>query len=85
MVQCYARDPVDERRVRPWQRLVGFARVDVRAGESAAVRVPLDADALAVRSDGAWRVRPGEYAVACGASSADARALTGTLVLPASR
>ena len=83
VVQCYARDPVAAGQLRPWRRLVGFARVEVAAGQSAAVTVSFTRDALALRDEhGAWRVLPGEYLVHCGRSSDDADALVGTLVLP---
>jgi len=69
--------------VRPWKRLVGFARVGPLApGESARVEIALDADTLAMHDDAmAWRVVPGVYNVSVGGSSYDAAFVSAPLTL----
>ena len=57
--------------IRPRRRLVGFARVDVAAGEAVAVAVPCSLQTLAVRQDGGWWMEPGTYEVAVGRHAAD--------------
>ena len=83
VVQCYVRDP-PTRHVRRWQRLVGFQRVKLHGGAERrrTVRIELKSSALAVLDDaGHWRVLPGEYAVACGASSIGPNTLEATMNL----
>jgi beta-glucosidase len=70
VVQVYAGLPTS-RVIRPRRRLVGFARVDVAAGEAVAVAVPCSLQTLAVRQDGGWWMEPGTYEVAVGRHAAD--------------
>jgi beta-xylosidase len=73
VVQLYLHDPVASV-VRPVQRLVGFARVPLGAGESARVEVsvPLDLASFTGR-DGRRVVEPGALELRFAASSADVR------------
>lgn len=66
---------------RTQQRLVGWSRVELAAGEAKSVTVPVDPKMLANwdQTAGAWRVDAGTYQMAVGASAADL-ALKGTLV-----
>ena len=83
VVQCYVRDPPAAHVRRP-QRLVGFARVELRPAERRKVHVELSAEALSTLDDGGlWRVVPGDYRLTCGTSSAlDAHALTERIRIP---
>ncbi|MCQ2001530.1 beta-xylosidase/alpha-l-arabinosidase [Arthrobacter zhaoxinii] len=84
IVQLYLHDPVASV-VRPVQRLAGFARVPLRAGEAAKVRFTVPADAASFTGrDGQRIVEPGGLELRLGASSADIRgtagvSLTGTV------
>ncbi|MCC9205215.1 beta-glucosidase family protein [Arthrobacter sp. zg-Y769] len=84
IVQLYLHDPVASV-VRPVQRLAGFARVPLRAGEAAKVRFTVPADAASFTGrDGQRIVEPGDLELRLGASSADIRgtagvSLTGTV------
>jgi beta-glucosidase len=73
VVQLYAQDPVASV-TRPVSQLVGFARVELEAGETRRVSFRLDTSQLAFY-DRAMRfvVEPGEIRVRVGASSADLR------------
>jgi beta-glucosidase len=62
VVQVYAGLP-DSRVERPAWRLVGFARVEVAAGGTRAVEIPISLRTLAVRRDGRWWMEPGGYAI----------------------
>jgi beta-glucosidase len=62
VVQLYAGLPLS-RYPRPHRRLVGFARVHVRSGDSVAVEVPLDLRHLDVRDRGRWTTEPGSYCI----------------------
>jgi beta-glucosidase len=70
------------------KRLVGFAKVDLAPGASKSVDVDVDPRLLATFDEQAhaWRIRPGTYRLALGASSSDLRAKTtvtlGALTLP---
>jgi len=57
----------------PFQRLVGWQRVALAAGESKTVTVTLDARVMSVfnEASGAWSLLPGSYKVAAGPSSAE--------------
>ncbi|MEF8780862.1 MAG: glycoside hydrolase family 3 N-terminal domain-containing protein [Haloferacaceae archaeon] len=59
--------------VRPERQLVGFARVDLRAGGRAAVRFDLPAATLAVQDGRDRRVTPGRLELAVGRSAGDVR------------
>ena len=62
----------------PVQRLIGYARVPLRAGESARVRFTVPADLASFTGvDGQRRVEPGELELRFGASSTDIRLSTG--------
>lgn len=71
VVQLYLHDPVASV-VRPVQRLVGFARIELEPGREAEVRftVPADLTAFTGRS-GERIVEPGEIVLSAGRSSAD--------------
>jgi beta-xylosidase len=73
VVQLYLHDPVASV-VRPVNRLVGYARVALEAGESATVtfEVPADVSAFTGR-DGNKIVEPGLLELRLGASSGDVR------------
>jgi beta-xylosidase len=71
VVQLYLRDPVASV-VRPVQRLIGFARVDLEAGGSARVDFAVPADLASFTSvPGTRIVEPGEIVLGFGRSSAD--------------
>jgi len=71
VVQLYLHDPVAQT-PRPVQRLVGYARVSLEAGESATVRFRVPADLAAYTGRGLERiVEPGELVLGAGRSSAD--------------
>jgi beta-glucosidase len=57
----------------PPKRLIGWARVDLDAGESKQVTVPVDRDRLTVYDEAsdAWKLVPGSYTVMAGGSSQD--------------
>ncbi|WP_067873953.1 beta-glucosidase family protein [Agromyces aureus] len=71
VVQLYLHDPVASV-VRPVQRLVGFARLELAAGEAAEVRftVPTDLASFTGR-DGVRIVEPGALVLTAGRSSGD--------------
>lgn len=71
---------------RPDRELKGFARVEVPAGESVTVTVPLDARAFRHFDvvSGTWQVEQGDYEVLVGASVDDIR-LTGALTVRGTR
>ena len=74
VVQVYVVDPVMEY-VRPWKRLLTFARVTIDAGGAQRVHIPVTAEQLAFQDDqseaGVWRVVPGEYSIRVGPSSVE--------------
>ncbi|KAH9853219.1 glycoside hydrolase superfamily [Lenzites betulinus] len=79
VVQVYVTDLVSSV-VTPNQQLVGFQKVDVAAGESKRVVVPVNASELAVWTlDNAWVVEPGQFALKIGTS--DQTFLNATLVV----
>ena len=81
VAQVYGEDPIMDH-VRPWKRLLAFARVPLDAGASARVTIPIAAHAIAFYDDEmTWRVVPGAYNVSVGASSYDAALLHAPLVL----
>lgn len=73
VVQVYLADPVASV-VRPVQRLLGFARVDLEPGESVdlSISVPADLTSFTGR-DGHRIVEPGDIVIGLGASSSDIR------------
>ncbi|MER5261985.1 glycoside hydrolase family 3 N-terminal domain-containing protein [Actinosynnema sp. NPDC002837] len=73
-VQLYA-GPVEEHPTRPRSELRGFAKLDLRPGETTAVTLPLTAADLRtwdVRGQ-RWALAAGDYALRVGASSQDVR------------
>ncbi|MGX5695542.1 beta-xylosidase/alpha-l-arabinosidase [Agromyces soli] len=71
VVQLYLHDPVAST-VRPEQRLIGFARVELAAGESAEVRFVVPAELASFTGiDGRRIVEPGELVLSVGRSSGD--------------
>ncbi|MEU3525875.1 glycoside hydrolase family 3 N-terminal domain-containing protein [Streptomyces sp. NPDC038707] len=80
VVQLYLHDPVASV-VQPVQRLIGYARVPLAAGETRRVRVTVSADLASFTGrDGRRVVEPGELHLRLAASSAEAR-LTATVTL----
>ena len=69
---------------RPVKELKGFAKVNLRAGETMRLVVPLDARALSYYDASAkqWRAEPGDFEVLVGRSSEQIE-LRGKLTLPA--
>ncbi|MDX3071610.1 beta-glucosidase [Streptomyces sp. NPDC088354] len=73
VVQVYLHDPVASV-VQPVQRLVGYLRLPLEAGEATRVRVTVPADVAAFTGrDGRRVVEPGALELRLGASSADVR------------
>ena len=73
VIQLYLHDPVASV-VRPVNRLIGYARVPLDAGESVRVRFDVPADVAAFTGvDGRKVVEPGVLELRLGASSADIR------------
>ena len=71
VVQLYLHDPVASV-VRPVQRLIGYARVDLEPGQGAGVRFTVPADLASFTSRSGVRVvEPGELVLGAGRSSAD--------------
>ncbi|WP_079023660.1 beta-glucosidase family protein [Streptomyces odonnellii] len=80
VVQLYLHDPVASV-VQPVQRLIGYVRIPLEAGERAAVAVTVPADLASFTGrDGRRIVEPGELELRIGASSTDIR-LTATATL----
>lgn len=80
VVQVYLHDPVASV-VRPVQRLVGYLRVELAAGQSTTVSVTVPADVTSFTSRAGHRiVEPGDIELRLGASSSDIR-LTQTVTL----
>jgi hypothetical protein len=61
VVQVYARRPG-----RAQRRLVGFARVELGAGQRAEVDIPISTQSLAVREAGRWVLPEGTYELSVG-------------------
>lgn len=73
VVQVYLHDPIASV-VQPVQRLVGYLRVPLEAGEARRIGVTVPADVAAFTGrDGRRVVEPGELEVRLGASSTDVR------------
>ncbi|WP_169580655.1 MULTISPECIES: glycoside hydrolase family 3 N-terminal domain-containing protein [Microbacterium] len=71
IVQLYLHDPVASV-VRPVQRLVGYARVDLAAGDAAEIRFTVPADVTSFTGrDGRRIVEPGDVVLSVGRSSGD--------------
>ncbi|WP_030617981.1 beta-xylosidase/alpha-l-arabinosidase [Streptomyces achromogenes] len=80
VVQLYLHDPVASV-VQPVQRLIGYTRVRLAAGEARRVRVTVPADLASFTGrDGRRVIEPGELHLRLAASSAEAR-LTATVTL----
>jgi beta-glucosidase len=71
IAQAYASLP--ESAGEPPKRLIGWARVELAAGESKVVTIPVDRDHLTVFDDAvdAWKLVPGSYTIMAGGSSQD--------------
>ncbi|KAJ8469471.1 hypothetical protein ONZ51_g8966 [Trametes cubensis] len=79
VVQVYATDVVSSV-VTPNQQLVGFQKVDIPAGSSKRVTIPVNITELAVWTlDNKWVVEPGQFAIRVGTS--DQTFLNTTLVV----
>jgi beta-xylosidase len=73
VVQVYLADPVASV-VRPVQRLLGFARIDLEPGESADLSISVPADVTSFTGRAGKRiVEPGDIVLGLGASSSDIR------------
>lgn len=74
VVQLYVGDP-EASVPRPEKELRGFAKVDLRPGETAKLEFVLDARAFAFYDVGRgdWKVEPGVFEILAGASSRDIR------------
>ena len=73
VIQLYLHDPVASV-VRPLNRLIGFARVPLDAGESASITFDVHSDLTAFTgADGRRIVEPGALRLRLGASSEDVR------------
>lgn len=71
VVQLYAHDPVASV-VRPVQKLIGFARLELAAGETARVAMSVPSDVLSFTGrDGSRIVEPGEVVFGLGRSAGD--------------
>jgi beta-glucosidase len=73
VAQLYVRPPTDESVDRPMQELKGFGRVELAAGETKTVTIPLDERSFAhwdVESH-SWKVLPGNYEITVGQFSRD--------------
>jgi beta-glucosidase len=71
IAQVYASLP--DSAVEPPKRLIGWARVELAAGESKLVTLPVPDDRLTVYDEASdsWKLVPGGYAVLAGGSSQD--------------
>ena len=72
VVQVYGGRPADS--TRPARRLVGFARVEVPAGQTRRVEIRVPTTRLQVRQDGAWTLVSGTYVLRVARHSADTEA-----------
>ena len=72
VVQVYGGRPAD--RTRPTMRLVGFARVEVPAGQSRPVEIRIPTSHLRIREGGAWTLPTGTYVFRVARHSADQHA-----------
>lgn len=85
VVQLYLHDPVASV-VRPHQRLIGYARVELGAGEQATVSVIVPADVTSFTGRSGQRiVEPGEIVLGFGASSSDIRLTQGISLIGETR
>lgn len=83
LVQLYLHDPVASV-VQPLQRLIGYVRLDLAAGQEARIDATVPADLASFTGrDGTRVVEPGELELRFGASSAEPR-LTARVVLTGS-
>jgi beta-glucosidase len=69
VVQVYGGRPADS--TRPARRLLGFARVEVPARQTAPVEIRVPLERLRVREGGRWVLHPGTYVLSVGRHSAD--------------
>jgi len=81
VVQVYGGLP-ESAHERPARRLLGFARVEVPAGATRSVEIPISLRTLAVRRGGAWHVEPGRYALAVARHAGDTAAARLDVVIP---
>jgi beta-glucosidase len=79
VVQAYATRPDPDG---PDRFLVGFARVEVAAGERVPATIEVPLGRLAVRAGGGWQLRPGSYRLDVAGHAADPDTLTLTVDLP---
>ena len=82
VVQVYCEDPV-MKFVRPWKRLLAFARVTLAAGASEEVKVALTREQLMFHDDDMkLALVPGSYTLSVGGSSYSAATTTTVLNIP---
>jgi beta-glucosidase len=70
VIQVYGGLPTS-RYERPAQRLLGFQRIEVPAGASATVDIPITLRTLAIRDHGGWLLEPGLYTITIAHHAAD--------------
>ena len=77
VVQLYVRE-LDPEAVRPLKELKGFAKLELMPGESRRASFRLDKRSFAAwnQAAGDWRVKPGDFEILIGSSSADLRLRT---------
>ena len=72
VVQVYCIDPVMEY-VRPWKRLLAFARITLAPGTTETLKMDVTEEQMSFQDDssaaGEWRVVPGTYQIRVGDSS----------------
>jgi beta-glucosidase len=73
VAQLYVRSLADEKIDRPVQELKGFARVDLKPGETKTVTIPLNKRSFSYwdATSHSWQIIPGRYEIAVGQSSRD--------------
>ena len=83
-IQLYVQDPVAvTAHVRPWKRLLAFAKVVVPARGALTVTLPVRVDDLGFPGDDMrMRVHQGNYTLSCGFSSQGDAALTTVVEVP---
>jgi beta-glucosidase len=74
VIQVYGSLP-DSKYERPRRRLVGFARIEVAAGQTKEVGIPISLRPLAIRESGGWLFEPGKYLLAVAHDATDAEAV----------
>jgi beta-glucosidase len=78
IAELYVRPPANQSVDRPAQELKGFARVELKPGETKTVTIPLNARSFSYWDVDShdWKALAGEYEIAIGQSSRDIQATT---------